>query len=161
MTTVNVTASGTWTCPAGCLYIDLYMKGGGAAGEGGGAYDGGDGGGEGAVVNESLYAVTPGVVYQLTYGGTSTGTGNPCIFKDQNGNPLKTATGGVYRQVPAPGYPNGNGADGEGTYGGAGGQGNYPSGTDGAAGTLGCGVRVVATPQRICGDICAREGRPS
>ena len=93
MTVVNVTSNTTWTCPAGVLYIGLYMKGGGAAGNPGGNYVGGYGGGEGGVVNEALYAVTPGVTYQCTFGTGGAGTGyasyagNPSIFKDQNGNP--------------------------------------------------------------------------
>ena len=142
MTVVNVTSNTTWTCPTGVLYIDLYMKGGGAAGNPGGNYIGGYGGGEGGVVNEALYAVTPGVTYQCTFGTGGAGTafasyaGNPSIFKDQNGNPLKTAAGGLLSQVST---ANTQGATGQGTHGGAGGAGDYPTGHDGSVGTLGCG----------------------
>jgi len=138
MTVVTVSTNQTWTCPAGCLYIALYMKGGGAGGGAGGNYYGGNGGGEGGVINESLYAVTPGVVYQCVVGtgGARNTAGGNAIFKDGSGNPLKTAIGGATGAATS---GNIQGANGQGTNGGAGGDGDYPTAGDGAAGTLGCG----------------------
>ena len=139
MTVVTVSSNQTWTCPAGVLYIDLYMKGGGAGGSPGGNYIGGFGGGEGGVINESLYAVTPGVVYQCvvgTAGAANGGGGGSAVFKDGGGNPLKTASGGSPAQVST---GNTQGATGQGANGGAGGAGNYPTASNGSPGTLGCG----------------------
>ena len=138
MTVVTVSNNQTWTCPAGVLYIDLYMKGGGGGGGPGGNYIGGTGGGEGGVVNQSLYAVTPGVVYQCVVGtaGARGASGGNAVFKDGNGNPLQTASGGSPNVVVS---SNTAGATGQGANGGAGGAGNYPTGQDGSPGTNGCG----------------------
>ena len=65
--------SATWTCPTGVTSIEVLTVAGGG---GGGGYYYAGGGGAGGIVHDSTYAVTAGVVYDITVGtGGTAGTG--------------------------------------------------------------------------------------
>ena len=55
----------TWTCPANVLTVEMLAVGGGA---GGGGYYYAGGGGAGGIVHDEDYAVTAGVVYDISVG---------------------------------------------------------------------------------------------
>jgi hypothetical protein len=116
--------SHTWTCPAGVTSVEVLTVAGG--GSGGGKYYAG-GGGAGGVVHATDYAVTPGVVYDITVGaGGATRSashvgndGSNSVFNvNAEGSGITlTATGGG-----GGGYAAGSNA-GDGRDGGSGGGG--------------------------------------
>jgi hypothetical protein len=118
------TGSHTWTCPAGVTSVEVLTVAGG--GSGGGKYYAG-GGGAGGVVHATDYAVTPGVVYDITVGaGGATRSashvgndGSNSVFNvNAEGSGITlTATGGG-----GGGYAAGSNA-GDGRDGGSGGGG--------------------------------------
>ena len=120
----TTTGSHTWTCPAGVTSVEVLVVGGG--GSGGGKYYAG-GGGAGGVVHATDYAVTPGVVYDITVGaGGATRSashvgndGSNSVFNvNAEGSGITlTATGGG-----GGGYAAGSNA-GDGRDGGSGGGG--------------------------------------
>ena len=55
----------TWTCPANVLTVEMLAVGGGS---GGGGYYYSGGGGAGGIVHDEDYAVTAGVVYDISVG---------------------------------------------------------------------------------------------
>jgi len=72
-TRVLITASGTWTCPAGVTAIYVTASAGGGGGGGGtSAASSGGGGGGGAAVFKTQYAVTPSTIYTTTIGAGGT-----------------------------------------------------------------------------------------
>lgn len=138
MTTVTISASGTWAVPAGVYYVDLEMKGGGAGGDGGTSLAG-YGGGEGGVTTHSLVAVTPRTNVSVTFpaggvagdGGTPPTAGTGAVFG------AYSIAGGSTHQTYQSVYIGGTGA---GANGGVGGQyGVLGPGTNGQPGTNGCG----------------------
>jgi hypothetical protein len=72
-TRVLITASGTWTCPAGVTQIYVTASAGGGGGGGGtSAASSGGGGGGGAAIHKTQYAVTPSTIYTTTIGAGGT-----------------------------------------------------------------------------------------
>jgi len=72
---VQVTASGSWTVPAGVYFIEVWATGGGGSGggcAGGGVPPGGGGGGASATLS-SLVAVNPGDVLSINIGAGGVG----------------------------------------------------------------------------------------
>ena len=63
-------SSTTWTAPAGCTSVNIFLVagGGGGGGDGNVSQAGGGGGGGGTVLKRPL-AVTPGTSYTVTIGG--------------------------------------------------------------------------------------------
>lgn len=68
-------SSGTWTVPAGCKSVDVFLVGGGGGGSGGVSGDspGGSGGGSGYTKVIYKIAVTPGTNISYTIGKGGTG----------------------------------------------------------------------------------------
>lgn len=68
-------SSGTWTVPAGCKSVDVFLVGGGGGGGGGVSGDspGGSGGGSGYTKVIYKIAVTPGTNISYTIGKGGTG----------------------------------------------------------------------------------------
>ncbi len=72
--TDTLTASGTWTAPAGVTSVDVEIWGGGGAGGGNpDKSDGGGGGGGGAYARTTSIPVVPNTVYTVTVGTGGTG----------------------------------------------------------------------------------------
>lgn len=69
-TTVVVTATGTWTCPAHIRKAKVTVVGGGASGSSATSQAGGGGGGGGTAIK--TLAVTPGTVYTVIIGAGGT-----------------------------------------------------------------------------------------
>lgn len=131
MTVVQITASGTWTVPAGVTSLsNVAIVGGG--GPGGGLNSTGGGGGGGQVVFLTDYAVTPGQVITVVIGAGGQGgeNGDPSSF---DGN---VAAGGAAGGDAGSGNgasTNGGGGGG-GSVGGSGGA-STGTGADGGAGS--------------------------
>ena len=114
-TATVITASGTWTAPAGVTQVTVYAWGGGGAGggvnNGGSEYAGGGGGG--GAISVSTVTVVPATGYAVTIGaggpansGADGGNGGTTSFAA-----LVTANGGSGGQV---GDSGGQGAGGAG-----------------------------------------------
>ena len=87
-TSITFPSTTTWTCPAGVTQISIEAWGGGGAGGGAtGNPSAGGGGAGGAYVKNATLSVTPGSSYNITVGGTKTGTTGGA----QNGNPSSFA----------------------------------------------------------------------
>ena len=117
----TATGANTWTCPTGVTAAEILIVG--AGGGGGGQYYSGGGGG-GGIVHAVDYAVTAGVVYDITVG-----------LKGQGGTPSSTLGGsggdsvwnvnaeGSGITMTAKGGGGGNDWDSAGAAGGSGGGG--------------------------------------
>lgn len=146
LTTVLLTTSGNWTCPAGLNYIDVEIQGGGG---GGGASSSvplaGSGGGSGGYQKIFSVSVTPGNIYAFTIGAggagsVSPGNGSPGGNSVMFGYTSTGGAGGITTGAGgAGGTPGGNvGVSGTATTAGNGGASPY-DGDYGAAGTTGNG----------------------
>ncbi len=130
------TGASTWTCPASTSRAEILIVAGGGAG---GSYYYAGGGGAGGIVHDSTYAVTAGVVYDITVGaggstgwgaGNRGGTGSDSVFNvNAEGGGLALTAGGGGGGGSYGAAPIRNGKDG-GSGGGAG-----PQGGDGTGGS--------------------------
>ena len=145
------TGANTWTCPAGLSSLTdvLTVAGGG----GGGRYSlQGGGGGAGGLVYDTTYAVTAGVVYDITVGAGGAGGGYETDGTDgsdsvwnvnaEGGGLTQTAVGGGGGAGHHEGEDGGSGGGGQPSRGGGSAtQGDSGGGTgfgnDGAAGYSG------------------------
>jgi hypothetical protein len=75
--TVTFTANTTWTVPATCYKVEVFVLGGGGGGGGGGAAGGGGGGGGGRITLVRDFSVTPGqnITVVVGNGGTAGAVG--------------------------------------------------------------------------------------
>jgi hypothetical protein len=116
-------ASGTWTKPAGALYVQVTMLGAGGGG-GGSSVTGGGGGGGGAqstnIYPASVLTSTVAITIGTGGGGGATGV---------NGNPGGTSSFGAF--LKAGGGGGGTAGGGGSAAGGAGGQGTSNGGNGG------------------------------
>ena len=136
---ITATGAGTWTAPADTILAEVLTV---AAGGGGGGYYYAGGGGAGGVVHDSTYAVTAGVVYDITVGtggtagtggGGKGGSGSDSVFNvnaEGSGLALTAAGGGGAGSYGAP--PTNTGIDG-GSGGGAGPDHNSGEGVGGSS----------------------------
>ena len=132
------TGANTWTCPAGITSVEILTVAGGG---GGGTGDAG-GGGAGGVVHHSSYAVTAGVVYDITVGaggatGTTGASGSDSVFNvnaEGSGATMTAVGGGGGGRYGVVGVAGGSGGGGggngaSGMSGGSGSQGDSGGGT--------------------------------
>ena len=116
------TGASTWTCPANTTEAEVLIGAGGGGG-GNGYYAAG--GGAGGVVHDTDYAVTAGVVYDITVGsgGAVNTSGSDSVWNvNAEGSGITmTAIGGGH------GWTNGNVAENGGS--GGGGKGSSSAGT--------------------------------
>jgi hypothetical protein len=155
-TTVTITTSGTWTCPAGVTSISVAVQGGGGAGGAATTTSSarGGGGGGGGCAYSSAVTVVPGVGYSATVGvggaggsgaggagGASSFSGSGITTLTANGggggalNTGSGATGGSGGTATG-GASNKSGGGGDATSGTtAGGAGGGGAGTTGGGGT--------------------------
>lgn len=156
-TTVQLSGTGTWLCPAGVTSVAVSAIGGGGAGAGLTSAGHGGGGGGGAYAGELAVAVTPGNSYGYSAGaggtqGASPAPGASSVF---TGDALTvTALGGASAAqnsatAGAGGalgpdsltFAGGAGAAGAATGGGGGAAGSYVSaGAPGSGATGGTGI---------------------
>lgn len=125
---VSTPGTSTWTAPAGCSYVDIFLVGGGGAGTiagTGSAYSGGGAGGQ--VISRRL-AVTPGFTYTVTIGTGGNGVTGNAGGTGAAGGDSRFARGSTVLLAALGGA--GGGQSGPGHAGGAAG----PSITNNAAG---------------------------
>ena len=145
---VPITASGTWTVPAGVTNIKLLLVGGGGGGSGTTATINycGAGGAGGNVLYLPSVTVTSGGTYSITIGAGGAGT---TANGTQGGSTSAfgyTVLGGGGGLIPSGGTPNAGGTTGIPNTGGVGSGGDYGAGggssssNNGAAGTLNISV---------------------
>lgn len=122
-----ITASGTWTAPAGVTSVTVEVWGGGGAGGGNSTTVDGGGGGGGGGYSMAVIAVTPGNNYTVVVGAGGTGVtggngnnGGQSYFIDAA---TVMANGGAGGAVPVDGNGDGNTEGGIGGAGGAAGVG--------------------------------------
>ena len=126
---VLITASGTWTCPAGVTNVLASGCAGGGSGAGSnGTTNGGGGGGGAQCAYEQSITVVPGTVYTVTIG-----TGGAAVGTSVAGNNgTATSLGALLTLSPGQGGSSSTGAGFSGGFGGAaGGDPNLLWGGDG------------------------------
>jgi len=160
-TTVTLTGSGTWLCPAGVTTVSVRATGGGGAGAGLTAAGHGGGGGGGGYAADPALDVTPGLSYSYAAGaggtqgatpadgGYSVITGDDATVRAGGGrSAAQDSSAGVSGGAAGPGtvtFAGGAGANGSATGGGGGaaasgsGPGPAATGTAGATGPSGDG----------------------
>jgi hypothetical protein len=171
------TGSDTWTCPSGVTEIEVLTVAGGG---GGGGYYYGGGGGSGGIVHDSTYAVTAGVVYDLSVGAggagggatTSGTTGTDSVFNvNAEGSGLTLTAkggggGGSYGTGDVDGKDGGSGGgagarNGTGT-GGSTNQGSFSGATSyGNAGGSAGGASSAGSGGGGAGEAGNTDGAPS
>ena len=84
-TETSFTADGQWTVPASTTQVDVFMVGGGGPGGKGGSSGGGGGGG---VLRHTTFAVTPGIVWDITIGAGGVATGSESTMGTNGGDTI-------------------------------------------------------------------------
>src|SRR5688572_6074720 len=85
--TVNITTTGTWTCPTGVTSITVECWGGGGAGAAVGGNPAAGGGGAGGAYARKVLTVTPGNVYTVTVAATKVSGSKTATGAQNTGNP--------------------------------------------------------------------------